>query len=135
VLFWNVFGLALLLLYSLCNDGIDTFLIIVYINLVDVIFANDDWDRLELDATWTARLSQALVKAFRKRMQQIRAAPDEREFYKLRSLRFEKLGGNRQHQHSMRLNDQYRLVLEVLKENSEDKKSKTIKVISIEDYH
>jgi len=119
----------------MCKNGIDNFLIIVYINLVDVIFANDNLDRLELDATWTAGLSQGIVKAFHKRMQQIRAAPDEREFYELRSLRFEKLGGKRKHQHSMRLNDQYRLILEVLKENPGGKKSKAIKVISIEDYH
>lgn len=114
---------------------LDIFSMMLYIKPVEVTFASDDLERLELDAKWTAGLSQAIVKAFRKRMQQIRAATDEREFYRLRSLRFEKLEGKRQHQHSMRLNNQYRLILEVLKENPEGKKNKVIKVISIEDYH
>lgn len=123
----------------MCKYGIDIFPTIVYISFVEVIFSSDDLDRLEVDAKWTAGFSQGIVKAFRKRIQQIRAASDEREFYKLRSLRFEKLGGKRQHQHSMRLNDQYRLIVEVLKEENpegkEGKKNKAIKVISIEDYH
>lgn len=119
----------------MCKNGIDKFPLIVYINSVEVIFDSDDLDRLEVDAKWTAGLSQGIVKAFRKRMQQIRATVDEREFYQMKSLRFEKLGGKRQHQHSMRLNDQYRLILEVLKENPEGKKGKVIRVIGIEDYH
>jgi proteic killer suppression protein len=45
-------------------------------------------------------------------MQTIRAAPDERVFYQLKSLHFEELLGNRSHQHSMRLNDQWRLIIE-----------------------
>jgi len=103
--------------------------------VVDAIFANDELDRLEIDAKWTAGLSQGIVKAFRKRMQQIRAATDERDLYKLKSLHFEKLEGKRQHQHSIRLNNQYRLILEILPENPDVKKNKVIKIIGIEDYH
>ena len=44
-------------------------------------------------------------------MQEIRAAPDERTFYGLRSMRFEKLSGGRKGQCSMRLNDQWRLIV------------------------
>jgi proteic killer suppression protein len=72
-----------------------------------------------------------MVKAFRKRMQTIRAARDERDFYALQSLRFEKLKGARSHQHSMRLNDQWRLILEF--EGKGEKK--TLVVVGIEDYH
>lgn len=68
-------------------------------------------------------------------MQQIRAATDERDFYKLRSLRFEKLQGKRKHQYSMRLNDQYRLIVELIKENPDRGSSKVIKIVNIEDYH
>ena len=63
-------------------------------------------------------------------MQQIRAAADERDLRALKSLRFEKLKGNRAHQHSLRLNDQWRLVLELTGTGPHK-----VVVISIEDYH
>lgn len=98
---------------------------------MEVQFASEVLDRLETDATFNAGYSQAIVSAFRKRMHLIRNSLDERDFYALKSLHFEKLRGNRSHQHSMRLNDQWRLILEFDKENH----PKTIIVIGIEDYH
>lgn len=98
---------------------------------MEVQFKDADLDILEQDANFNAGLSQSLVSAFRKRMQQIRAAPDERVFYALRSLRFEKLKGGRSHQHSMRLNDQWRLIIEF----DDSKSPKEIIIIGIEDYH
>ena len=59
------------------------------------------------------------------------AAEDERTFYALRSLRYEKLKGQRQHQRSIRLNDQWRLIVEIQKEASEA----VVKIVKIEDYH
>jgi proteic killer suppression protein len=66
-----------------------------------------------------------------KRIQVISAAPDERDFYALKSLHFEKLQGKREGEHSMRLNDQWRLVLKF----KAREQGKTVVVISIEDYH
>ncbi|HEY55222.1 MAG TPA: plasmid maintenance system killer protein [Dehalococcoidia bacterium] len=100
---------------------------------MDVIFGDDDLDRLEVAPKFTGGRPPPVVKAYRKRMQTIRAAPDERDFYKLKSLRFEKLGGKRSHQHSMRLNDQFRLILELLKKDNP--RGTVIKVVGIEDYH
>ena len=102
---------------------------------MDVIFADDELSCLESEVECTADFSQPIVKAFRKRMQQIRAALDERDFYRLKSLRFEKLGGKRRHQYSMRLNDQYRLIVELKKANPGTQSKKAIKIVSIEDYH
>ena len=99
---------------------------------MDVIFDDNSLDRLETDPKFTAGRPPPIVKAYRKRMMQIRAANDERDFYNLRSLRFEKLEGKRKHQHSMRLNDQYRLLLELIKGSSE---GTIIKIVGIEDYH
>jgi proteic killer suppression protein len=98
---------------------------------MEVEFNDDELDALEVDPKTTGDFSPAIVKAFRRRMQQIRAARDERDFYALKSLHFEKLSGQRQDEYSMRLNDQYRLVirLEGLSPN------KVVKVIGIEDYH
>lgn len=99
--------------------------------LMDVEFADDDLDRLEVDVRFTAGFGPDIVKGFRKAMQVIRAAPDERDFYALKGLRFEKLTGERAHQHSIRINKQWRLILE-LKGKAPNK---TVKVVGIEDYH
>jgi toxin HigB-1 len=98
---------------------------------MDVEFATDDLDRLETDPAFHMGLPPAVVKAYRRRLQGIRAAPDERDFYALKSLHFEKLRGQRRHQHSMRLNDQFRLILELVAIGPR----KRVRIISVEDYH
>lgn len=96
-----------------------------------VRFKDDCLDRLEIDANEDCGLSQNLVRAFRRRMQAIRAAQDERTFYQMKGHRFEKLKGKFSHQYSMRLNDQYRLILEF-----EGKApNKTVVIVKVEDYH
>ena len=98
---------------------------------MDVDFKDESLDRLETDASFSAGFGDAVVKAYRKRMQQIRAATDERTFYAHRSLRFEKLQGSREGQFSMRLNDQWRLIIELHGEAPR----KTVHVVEIVDYH
>ena len=98
---------------------------------MEVDFDDDDLDRLETDVHFTAGFAQDVVRAFRKRMQQIRAFRDERDFLAVRSLNFEKLKGNRDGQHSIRLNLQWRLVLEI----RGDHPCKVIGIIEIVDYH
>ncbi|MFM0481041.1 type II toxin-antitoxin system RelE/ParE family toxin [Paraburkholderia strydomiana] len=94
-------------------------------------FDDHDLDRLEIDAQFTAGHSQEVVRAFRMRMQQIRGARDERDFYQLKSLRFEKLKGNREGQHSIRLNAQWRLIVKL----RGDHPCKVVAIIEIVDYH
>ena len=98
---------------------------------MEIRFRDDQLDRLETDPQFDGGFSGTIVRKFRQRLQEIRAAPDERVFYQLRSMRFEKLKGNRQHQHSMRLNDQWRLILEL--EGASP--NKVAVVVGIEDYH
>ena len=98
---------------------------------MEVEFDDDDLDQLETNAQFTAGYSQEVVRAFRKRMQQIRAFRDERDFLAVRSLNFEKLKGNREGQHSIRLNLQWRLILEI----RGDHPCKVIGIIEIVDYH
>ena len=98
---------------------------------MQVEFDDDDLDRLETDAQYTAGHSQEVVRAYRKRMQQIRAFRDERDFLSVRSLNFEKLKGSREGQHSIRLNLQWRLILEI----RGDHPCKVIGIIEIVDYH
>lgn len=95
----------------------------------NVRFADSSLENLERQDD--PAVSDAITRQFRKRMQIIRAAQDERDFYALKSLHYEKLKGKREHQHSMRLNDQFRLILEYEGSGSD----KTIVIVGIEDYH
>jgi toxin HigB-1 len=98
---------------------------------VEAEFDDENLARLETDARFMGGFSAALVSLFRRRMQTIRSALDERDLYALKSLHFEKLKGQRSHQHSIRLNDQWRLILEC-KGKAQNKK---VVIIAIEDYH
>ena len=96
-----------------------------------ISFEDEELDAMETDPNYRGPVSQSVVKAYRKRVAQIRAALDERDLYAIKSLHFEKLKGQRKNQHSLRLNNQYRLILE-MEGQSDDK---VVKIIRIEDYH
>jgi proteic killer suppression protein len=95
-----------------------------------VSFKSRKLETLETQAGDAGYAAEA-VRAFRKRMQFLRAAKDERDLHGMRSLHFKRLNGPRSHQFSLRLNDQWRLILEM----EEDGPSKTLTIIEIEDYH
>jgi len=97
---------------------------------VVVRFGDRKLERLEADAGYSAGFGWDIVKAFRKRMQFIRAAASERDFYAAKLLHFEKLSGAMAGQHSMRLNDQFRLVLRIEKEPT-----KVVVIVELVDYH
>lgn len=99
---------------------------------MDFTFADRKLERLYVDRRFNAKMAPEVVKAFREIMDVIRDAPDERDFYALKSLRFEKLSGARSHQHSMRLNDQYRLIVELVEQETGRKQ---VSIEGIEDYH
>jgi toxin HigB-1 len=88
-------------------------------------------EQLERDPSARSTWPQAVVKAFRRRMQAIRAAHDERDLANVRGNRFEKLKGKRKDEYSVRLNDQYRLILGFEGSGS----NRTVVIIAIEDYH
>ncbi len=87
--------------------------------------------RLLTDKKYTGGFPSHIVSKFRMRVQQIAAATNENDFRNLKSLHFEKLKGARSHQYSMKLNDQWRLVIEI-----EDRKGKKVlRIMEITDYH
>lgn len=98
---------------------------------MDVDFEDESLRQLEADPDFNGGFGRDVVKSFRKKMQVIRAAVDERDFYAMKSLHFEKLKGDREGQHSMRLNSQWRLILRMQKHES----GKLVVIISIADYH
>jgi proteic killer suppression protein len=98
---------------------------------MDVQFDDPDLDRLETDRAFTAGHDDSTVKGFRKAMQVIRAAPDERDIFAMRGLHFEKLKGERSHQYSLRVTIKWRLIVEL----KGDAPNKVVRVKGIEDYH
>ena len=94
-------------------------------------FADQRLDRLDTDAGFDAGYPPAVVSAFRRRMQQIRSAPDERVFSALKSLHVETLKGPPSGERSLRLNDQWRLIVEITGTGEEQ----AIVVLRIEDDH
>jgi toxin HigB-1 len=98
---------------------------------MDVNFKNESLDRLETDAKYNAGFGDVIVRAYRRAMLHIRAAADERTFYARRSFNFEKLKADREGQYSMRLNEQWRLIVELIGEAP----NKTVFIIEITDYH
>jgi proteic killer suppression protein len=90
-----------------------------------------DLERIEKDSSFSGGFSREIARVFRKRIQFIAAAKDERDFYSMKSLHFEKLRGARSHQHSMRLNDTWRLVVEI----EQVEEGKMVKIVSVENYH
>jgi toxin HigB-1 len=99
--------------------------------LMDIEFSRDDLARLESDTAFNAGYGRDVVRGYRKTVQLIRAANDERDLRAMRSLNFEKLKGNRARQHSLRINDQWRLIVEIKKALPKN----VIVVMGIEDYH
>ena len=83
-------------------------------------FADESLRKLWMDPGYTDSRSPAVVKGFRKAIGLINAVPHEAALRQFRGLNFEELKGKRSHQHSVRLNDQFRLILE-LKGDGQDK--------------
>lgn len=97
-----------------------------------VEFQNPELDRLAFDETYVGKWSSALVRAYRKRVNQIRQAPNQKVLYAFKGLRLEKLKkGEMRGKYSMRINDQFRLIVQFTKKNGND----TVTIIKIEDYH
>jgi len=98
---------------------------------MDVEFVDDELARLESDPKFNAGYSVEIVRGFRKIMRFVRAATDDRDLWAIRGLGFEKLKGARAHQHSFRINKQWRLIVELTQQGH----AKVVVVIEIVDYH
>ncbi|WP_026421420.1 type II toxin-antitoxin system RelE/ParE family toxin [Actinokineospora inagensis] len=96
-----------------------------------VQYSDEKLRRLAEDATYAPkRWGRDVVRAYRKTIQRILAAKDERDLYALRGLRLEQLLGDRAGQHSMRLNDQFRLIVTFKTEGG-----RIAVIIEVVDYH
>lgn len=98
---------------------------------MQVDIKNKRLQRMEIDFGFNDGTPPNIIRAYRKLVNNIRTAETSNDLRALRSLRFEKLKGKRKHQHSLRVNDQYRLVVELGKKDGKE----IIVIIDIEDYH
>jgi proteic killer suppression protein len=98
---------------------------------MEIEFRNASLDRLEIDAGFSMGLPLGIVRQYRRRVQSIRSAVDERDLRAVKGNRLERLKGDRSHQLSLRLNDQWRLIVEIRESNPKN----TIVVVGVEDYH
>ena len=89
--------------------------------------------RLEVDPSYTAEgeFSTVVVRGFRKAMNYIRNASDERDIRNYKSLHYHKLQPPREGQYAVKVSDQFRLILEWEGAGTET----TVIVVGIEDYH
>ena len=98
---------------------------------MDVVFANETLALVETEEAGKTRLPVAVIKSARRKLTVIRAAPDDRSLRNWKSLHYEKLKGGRGGMRSIRLNDQFRMILTV----DESQSPQVATVIAIEDYH
>lgn len=98
---------------------------------MNIVFANTSLALVETDRASETKLPVAIIKSARRKLNVLRAAPDDRSLRNWKSLHYEQLDGNRAGQRSIRLNDQYRMVFEM----NQTTQPPTITVLTIEDYH
>lgn len=96
-------------------------------------FSRNRYERLAYDPNYDGKLPIEIVTMYRKRIITIQQAKNRLDLYNLKSLKLEKLKGKRQGFHSIRINDQYRLILE-FKSTKGSEEEKAI-IHGIEDYH
>lgn len=85
---------------------------------MEIEYDDQDLARLEWDATFTNDWPPVLVRAFRKVINWVRNAPTWPALYEMKSLRVEKLKGDLKGFHSLRMNDQYRLIVKFRSEGT-----------------
>jgi len=98
---------------------------------VEVTFGDSKLDALESDPNCRSNYDKAILRAYRRLLRFVRDAEDERDLRAYSGRHFEKLKGDRSHQYSMKINDQWRLVFEIKAGNPKN----VIHVMTIEDYH
>lgn len=95
-------------------------------------YDDEDLRRLAEDADFRPkRWGRDVIIAYRKKIQLLDSAEDERDLRAMRSLNLEKLKGDRTGHYSIRLNDQFRLILMFRTEAD----GRVVVVIELVDYH
>jgi toxin HigB-1 len=100
---------------------------------VQLEFADRELERLWSDPEFSSRqFGPDLVRNVRKKLGFVAQAQTTQSIRAMKSLRLEKLRGNREGQHSIRLNDQWRLILRFATDEADQV---TAVVVGLVDYH
>ena len=95
-------------------------------------FEDDDLRRLYTEPDFRLPwMGPDLIRQYRKKMAILANASDERDLRALRSLHFEKLVAHRKGQHSIRLNQQYRLIFRLRTDDA----GRVAVIVEVVDYH
>ena len=95
------------------------------------MFADPKLALVETEEAGKTKLPVSVIQSARRKLTVLRAAIDDRSLRNWKSLHYEKLKGDRNGLRSIRLNDQYRMVLSL----DETTNPQTATVLAIEDYH
>lgn len=95
------------------------------------MFADPRLALVETEEAGKTKLPVSVIQSARRKLTVLRAAVDDRSLRNWKSLHYEKLKGDRDGLRSIRLNDQYRMVLSL----DETTNPQTATVLAIEDYH
>lgn len=98
---------------------------------MDFYFKSKKLEALYTQRKGVQKYEPGVVDAFFKVMQRISAAQNQQDLQVLPSRNLEKLKGNRANQHSLRLNQQWRLIIIF----EEDEIGPIIQIVEIVDYH
>lgn len=98
---------------------------------MEIEFADADLALIETDDAAKTKLPIAVIKAARRKLTLLRAAPDDRSLRNWKSLHYEKLKGDRDGQRSIRVNNSHRIVFLL----DSDTEPQIATILSVEDYH
>jgi proteic killer suppression protein len=86
---------------------------------------------LETDQAHQTKLPVAVISSYRRKVVQLKAAPDERTLRNLKALHYEKLKGDREGQRSIRLNEAWRAIFRL----DESSSSPRIEMLEITNHY
>lgn len=86
------------------------------VGIMKVRYADEQTSLVETDQAHRLCLPVVVVKAARRRIRVLRRCLDERDIRAIPSFHYEKLRGKRDGQRSIRVNDQWRLIVRVDRE-------------------
>lgn len=98
---------------------------------MEIIFLDERLALIFSEHPERSGVAPTLIESLRRKLHFIRNAPDERTLREWKSLHYEKLKGDREHQRSIRLNDRWRLVFEI----DDQSRPPKVRVHGVEDYH
>jgi toxin HigB-1 len=99
--------------------------------MLEVEHADPDLERMETDAAFTAGFDAGIAKKFRYTMQIVRSVSKKNQLYQFKGLNLHQQPPPDTHQHSMRLNLKYRLIVEFSGEEPNEK----IRTIEINNHY